>query len=117
MVTVVTNKPFKLYCSFYGLPLWSLHGNEWSKICIAWRKALNVIWNLPCATRNRMLPSLCGSAPLHVQLKARFVKFKIHKALNHNNSAIKSVIRYACNNPMSVVGIGVNLCVCEWSCN
>ncbi len=66
-------------------------------------KALKVIWNLPYATHKRILSLLCGSAPLHVQLKAMFVKF-IHKALNHNNSVIKRVTKYACNNPMSVCG-------------
>ncbi len=58
-------------------------------------------------TDKRMLSLLCGSAPLHVQLKARFVKF-VHKALNHNNSVIKSVTKYAYNNPMSV-------CCRNWS--
>ncbi len=62
-------------------------------MCIAWRKALKVIWNLPYA----------NNTPLHVQLKARFVKF-IAKALNHNNSIIKSITKYVCNNTMSVWG-------------
>ncbi len=56
---------------------------------------------MPCATHKRILSLLCGSAPFYVQLKTRFVKF-IHKAFNHNNYVIKSVTRYACNNPMSV---------------
>ncbi len=55
------------------------------------RKALKVIWNLPYATHKRILSLLCDSAHLHVQLKARFVKF-IHNPLNHNNSVIKSII-------------------------
>ncbi len=59
----------------------------------------------------RILSLLCVSALLHVQLKARFVKF-IHKALNHNNSVIKSVTKYACNNPMSVCGRNWSECVC-----
>ncbi len=37
--SAVKNKLFKqFYYSFYALTLWSLHGNECSKICIAWRK-------------------------------------------------------------------------------
>ncbi len=102
--SAVKNKPFKQYCcSFNGSTLWSLHDNECSEICIAWRKALKVIWNLPYATHKRILSLLCGSTLFHVQLKARFVKF-IHRALNHNNSVIKSVTKYACNNSMSVCG-------------
>ncbi len=53
----------------------------------------------------------CCSAPLHVQLKARFVKF-IHKVLNHNNSVINSVTKYACNNTMSVRGRNWSEFVC-----
>ncbi len=45
--SAVKNKYFKQYCcSFYGSTLWSLHANKCSKICIAWRKTLKVIWNL-----------------------------------------------------------------------
>ncbi len=73
------------------------------EICIAWKKALKVIWNLPYATHERTLTILCGSAPLHIQLKAWFVNF-IHNALNHDNSEIKIVTKYACNNPMYVCG-------------
>ncbi len=87
-------------------------GNECSKICIAWRNVLKVIWNLPYATHKRILSLLCGSAPLHVQLKARFVKFR-YKALNHNNSVIKSVTKYACNNSMSVCCRNWSEFVCE----
>ncbi len=70
-------------------------------IRIAWRKALKIIWNLPYATHKRILSFLFGSAPVHIQLKARLVKF-MHKALNYNNSEIKSATKYACNSPMSV---------------
>ncbi len=40
-----------------------------------------------------------------------------HKALNHNNSVIKRVTKYACNNTMSVWGRNWSEFVCEWSCN
>ncbi len=30
------------------------------------------------------------------------MSFSLHKALNHNNSVIKSVTKYACNNLLSV---------------
>ncbi len=90
-------------CSFYSSPLQSLDGNEYSTISIASGKALKVIWSLPYAIHKRILSLLCGSATLHVQLKAIFVKF-IHLALNHNNSIINSVTKYACNNPMYVCG-------------
>ncbi len=58
-----------------------------------------------------MLSLLCSSAPLHVQMKARFIKF-IHKALTHNNYEIKIVTKYACKNPMSVCGRNWSELVC-----
>ncbi len=74
-------------------------------------KALEVIWNLSYATHKRIPSLLCGSAPLYVQLKARFVKC-IYKALDYN-SVFKSVTKYACNNnPMSVCGRNWSEVVC-----
>ncbi len=117
--SVVKTKIFKQYCySCYGSPLWSVYGNNWSRLCIAWRKALKIyILNLLYGTHKRILARLCGSAPLHIQLKEWFFKF-ICKALNPDNSVINSVTTYACNNPMSVCsGDWSETCVCEGSCN
>ncbi len=43
------------------------------------------------------------SAPLAVQLKARFVKF-MSKALEHDNPVVKYIAKVSCLNPMSVSG-------------
>ncbi len=106
----VKNRLLNYCCTFFGSTL-SLHGNEYSKICITWRNALKVIWNLSHATPKKILSLLCGSTPLAVQLKARFAKF-IHNVLNHNNSVIKSVTKYGCSNPMSVCGRNWSEFVC-----
>ncbi len=40
-------KLFQRYCcSFYGAPLWSLNSEATEDICIAWRKALRMLWGL-----------------------------------------------------------------------
>ncbi len=76
--SVVTNKPFKQYCCFFhGAPLCSVE-----PLCVAWRKALKIIWNVPWQTHCRLIALLLDSA----SLKARFVKFMC-KALEHDNQS------------------------------
>ncbi len=54
-------------------------------------------------------PLLSDSAPLTVQLKARFVKFMC-KVLEHDNPVVKYVAKVSCLNPISVSGR--NWCDC-----
>ncbi len=70
---------------------------------VAWRKALKIIWNVPRQTHSRLIVLLSDSAPLAVQLQARFVKF-MSKALEHDNPVVKYVAKVSCLNPMSVSG-------------
>ncbi len=105
--SIVKNKLFKHYCcSFYGAPLWSF--NDFEKISVAWRKALRVLCNVPRETQCRIIALLSESAPLSIQLKARFFKFMCN-ALVHDNSTLKYVTKLACQNHMCVwvEGIGV----------
>ncbi len=52
--SVVKNKLFKQYCCFfYGAPLWSVDNFE--PTCVAWRKALKIIWNVPRQTHSRLI--------------------------------------------------------------
>ncbi len=53
--SVVKNKRFKQYCCFfYGAPpLWSVYNYE--PMCVAWRKALKIIWNVPTQTHGRLI--------------------------------------------------------------
>ncbi len=94
---VVTNKRFKQYCCFFygGAPLWSVYNYE--PMCIAWRKSLKIIWNVPRQTHCRLIALLSDSAPLAIQLKARFIKF-ICKALEHDNPVVKYVATVSCLN-------------------
>ncbi len=71
--------------------------------CVAWRKALKIIWNVPRQTHGRLIALLSDLAPLAVQLKARFVKFMC-KALEHENPVVKYVVKVSYLNPMSVNG-------------
>ncbi len=79
-------------------------------ISVAWRKALRVLWNVPRETHCRIIALLFESAPLSIQLKARFLKVMC-KALVHNNSTLKYVTKLACRNTMSVSGINWHDCI------
>ncbi len=78
-------------------------------MCVAWRKALKIIWYVPRQAHCRLMALLSDSAPLAVQLKARFVKF-MYKALEHDNPVVKYVANVSCLNPMCVSGR--NWCDC-----
>ncbi len=100
--SIVKNKLFKQYCcSFYGAPLRSF--NDFEKISVAWGKALRVLWNVPRETHCRIIALLSESAPLSIQLKARFFLKFMCKDLMHN-STLKYVTKLACQNPMSMSG-------------
>ncbi len=61
-------KLFQQYCcSFYGAPLWSLNSQATEDICIAWRKALWMLWGLHPMTHCDILAGLSNLKPLDVQ--------------------------------------------------
>ncbi len=66
--------------------------------------------NVPRETYCRIIALLSESAPLSIQLKARFFKFMC-KALVHENSTLKYVTKLACQNPMSVSGRNWSECI------
>ena len=97
-------KLFKQYCcSFYGAPLWNLNSSAADKICIAWRRALRKLWNVPPQTHNKTIALLSDTVPLDIQLKGRFDKY-IKKCLVHKNKVISNTMKMAVINPWSVVG-------------
>ena len=95
-------KLFKQFCcSFYGSSLWLLTSKRCNNVCIAWRKALRKVWNVPYRTHNRVLAILSRCLPLEYGLDKRFVKFA-NTILNHETSVIKSVASHALCNPQSI---------------
>jgi hypothetical protein len=66
----------KAYCtSFYGAELWDLSQNTIESICVAWRKGLRRIWQLPNTTHSALLPDLSGTLPLLDVFLHAYVKF------------------------------------------
>jgi len=97
-------KLFQQYCcSFYGSPLWELNSDATNDICIAWRKALRMLWGLHPMTHCNILCVLSNFRPLELQLKYRFICF-FKKCLNHDNIIVKDVALLTLDNPMSCAG-------------
>ena len=53
---------FKSYCSsMYGCELWALNKDSVELFCVAWRKALRRVLNLPYNTHSHLLPILADT--------------------------------------------------------
>ncbi len=59
-------------------------------ICIACRKALQMLWGLNPITHCDILAGLSNLKPLYVQLKYRFICF-LKKCQDHDNATVKNV--------------------------
>ncbi len=72
----VKYKLFQIYCCcLYGAPWWSLDNEATVDICIAWKKALRMLWGLYPMTHCDILAGLSNLKALDVQLKYRFIIF------------------------------------------
>jgi len=87
-------KLFRMYCSdFYGSLIWDLSTHpSVENVCIAWRKRLKRVWELPTRTHSALVAPLCGVLPLKYELTCRSAAF-IVKCLNSCNSIVRSVTR------------------------
>ncbi len=82
---------FKQYCcSFYDSNLWLLTSKRCYDICVAWRRPLRKLWNVPYRTHNKILAIFSNNLPLEMSLDKHFIKFS-NNVLNHNVGIIKSV--------------------------
>ena len=95
-------KLFKQYCcSFYGAPLWLLSGKCVSDLCVAWRKALRVIWKIPYMSHKIVVAQLSECMPLEMSLHKRFIKFFV-SCLTSKNVVVKGIANMSMYNPFSV---------------
>ena len=54
------------YCSsLYGCELWDLWNKNIDTVCVAWRKALSRVWNLPFNTHSDILFELSNALPVY----------------------------------------------------
>ena len=91
---LVKIKLFKSFCStMYGCELWSLSGNSTEEFCVAWRKALIRVLNLPYNSHSYLLPLMSNSLPVFVEICKRSSKF-ILSCLNCQSSLVRSIAWY-----------------------
>ena len=64
------------YCtSFYGCELWSLASSSIEDLCIAWRRGVRLVWNLPPSAHCFILPLICNCLPVFDEICRRSVNF------------------------------------------
>ncbi len=115
-------KLFKQYCcSFYGSSVWLLTSKRCYDICVAWRRVLRKLWNVPYRTHNKIIAILFNNLPLEMSLDTRFIKFSnnilniikfSNNILNHSTGIIKSVAYLSLYNPWSTFNRNNNY-VCQ----
>ena len=67
---------FKSYCSsMYGCELWALNNDSVELFCVAWRKALRRVLNLPYNTHSHLLPILADTIPIFDEICKRSARF------------------------------------------
>ncbi len=95
------NELFRQYCcSYHGSPLWPLQSDGVEPLCVAWRKALRIIWRVHPQTHCDFIAALSGQKRLILSLRARFVNF-FNKCLENDINVVKSVTFICKSNPMS----------------
>ena len=76
--SVIKQKLLFAYCyrpSLYGGVLWDLSNRFVDSVCVAWRKGLRRVRNLPSDTHSVLLPVLSNTLPVIDELAKRFVAF------------------------------------------
>jgi len=84
----------KTYCpSFYGAELWDLSKSYIESICIAWRKGIRRVWQLPNTTHSVLIPVLSDTLPLLDLFFVRMLSF-VHGCLRSESPLINFMVRH-----------------------
>ena len=100
------------YCtSFYGAELWDLSQNNIESICIAWRKGIRRVWQLPNTTHSTLIPYLSDTLPLLDMFYLRMLNF-VFRCLRSASPLITFVARHGIlyGQMDSIIGRNVLLC-------
>jgi len=106
------------YCSdFYGCVLWDMSKSAVEDVCIAWRKNLRRVWDVPAFTHARVITPLCELLQLKVELASCCVKFMANwNCLRSSNQAVEFVARQGIYFQRLYSPIGRNRSVCHTLC-
>ena len=81
-----------LCCDFYGSYLWDLSHPNIDDVCIAWRKGLRRLFDLPYRTHSVTLTPLCDMLSFEYELICRCVNF-MSKCMVSCNEMVNFVTR------------------------
>jgi len=82
------------YCtSIYGAELWALNSSNIETFCVAWRKALRRILQLPYNSHFYFLPILSDTLPVYDEICKRSMKF-IATTLVSSSQLVPSIANY-----------------------
>ncbi len=88
---VVKNNPFQQYCMvFYAFQNCALYNKDIERLCVTSRKAIRMLWRLPCLTHSALLPHITGIPPLDIGIAKRFLKH-VHTIFNYHNSLVRFI--------------------------
>jgi len=91
----VKSKLLYAYCSsLYGCERWDLWNKNIDTVCVAWRKALRRVWNLPFNAHCDILFELSNALPVYDVICKRVLAF-ITKCVHSDCYIVKAVARHA----------------------
>ena len=112
---LVKNELFKTYCSsHYGSELWDLTNCRTEDYCIAWRKALRKIWQLPYNASCLIVATISNSVPIFDELCRRVMNF-VCSCLHCDSDLIRSVASHGVSlGTISPIGRNVFFCAARY---
>ena len=106
-------KLFRSYCtSFFGSELWLLSNSKIESLCVAWRKAVRRVWNMPSQAHTHFLPLICNCFPILDELCRRQVNFA-KRCISHPNEIVKFVSSHGLLHARGYSPFGQRVAFCE----
>ena len=99
------------YTNFYGSELWDLGNPSVQDFCIAWRKGLRRVWDLPYTTHGDLLPVLANTIPILDELHRRTANF-INNCLSSKCRVVQAIARHGVYFGLMKSPIGRNVFQC-----
>jgi len=110
----VNSRLLYAYCSsHYGCELWDLWNSNIANVCVAWRKALRRVWNLPLNTHSYFLFELSHALTVYDAVCKRVLSF-ISKCVNSDCDLVsfsaRRAVLYGCMSfPLGRSALGCSL--------
>jgi hypothetical protein len=116
--TAVQYRLFNQYCtSYYGCEIWQLTNPAIEDICIAWRKSLRRIWNLPYRTHSYLLALISNCLPIFDEICRRSLNF-VSRCILEGNALTRFIVLHGLYfaRGFSMVGQNVMFCMQRFRC-